>query len=416
MTPERWQRIKQIYHSALELEPGQREAFLKEACAGDEALFKEVMSLLAQEGNSEGFFESPALQVVAKELAEDRAQEPATDLVGHTLSHYRIEKKIGEGGMGVVYRARDPRLGRDVAIKVLPAEVADSPESAAAVRARSPRRRRVEPPEYPDRLRRRQRTTAPPTSSRSCSKARRCASLRLAPRAHARARSSPLPSRRRSGLEAAHAKGIVHRDIKPENLFVTDGRAGQDPRLRSGEAVGPGCGRTPSRRRRRVPTTAAGMVLGTVAYMSPEQVRGLPLDRADGRLLVRGRAVRAAERQAPVPAGDASRTRSTCDPERDAARAVGRRRGAISPQVAAIVRAVPGEGAGGALRLGARPGGGAGGGRGGGLGGGRLRRWRSGAPIPGCRASRRRTRRTSSGARRRSRRCGSGCRIAGCLP
>jgi len=91
MTPERWERIKQVYHSALELEPGRRDVFLKEACAGDETLCKEVMSLLAQEGNSGEFFELPALQVVAKALAEDRAQEPSTDLVGHTLVARRCE-------------------------------------------------------------------------------------------------------------------------------------------------------------------------------------------------------------------------------------------------------------------------------------------------------------------------------------
>ncbi len=274
MTPERWERIKQIYHSALELEPGQREAFLKEACAGDEALFKEVMSLLAQEGNSEGFFESPALQVVAKELAEDRAQEPATDLVGHTVSHYRIEKKIGEGGMGVVYRARDPRLGRDVAIKVLPGEVADSPESLQRFEREA---RAVAALNHPNIL------TVFDVGTHDGAPYVVTELLEGETLRAFVARHSPTSRQILSfavqaarGLEAAHSKGIIHRDIKPENLFVTtDGRI---KILDFGLAKQLDLAAFDGEKATATSPTKPGMVLGTVAYMSPEQVRGLPLD------------------------------------------------------------------------------------------------------------------------------------------
>ena len=121
MTPERWQQIEKLYHSALKLEANSRTAFLEEACAGDEDLRHEVESLLAQQPQAESIVEASALGVTAQAMAEKRGQS----LVGRQLGAYQILSLLGAGGMGEVYKAQDTRLNRTVAIKVLPRHLSE---------------------------------------------------------------------------------------------------------------------------------------------------------------------------------------------------------------------------------------------------------------------------------------------------
>ena len=282
MEPEHWQKIERLYHSALELEPGPRERFLKGACAGDEALLNEVVSLLASKQNGGSLFESPALDVLAKEMAKEQSHAPELDLAGHTLLHYRIREKIGEGGMGQVYRAEDTKLLRQVAIKVLPDEFAQDAERLARLEREAKLLASLNHPNIAA-IHGLEQAEGKPFLVLELVEGQTLAE-RLKKGRIPLDETLDICRQIAEGLEVAHEKGIIHRDLKPANVKVTP--EGKVKILDFGLAKAfydQAAQLDPS----RSPTiteqmTSPGVILGTAAYMSPEQARGKPMDkRAD---------------------------------------------------------------------------------------------------------------------------------------
>jgi len=199
------------------------------------------------------------------------------DLIGHTLGHYRIVEKIGEGGMGVVYRAHDERLDREVAIKVLPEEVAQSTDRLARFEREA---KAVAALSHPNILEIFDFDTEGDVTY-AVTELLEGETLRE----HLQTSRGPMPWRRvqeigasvANGLGAAHGKGVVHRDIKPSNIFLcSDGRVKiLDFGLAATHEAVDGEAETGSV---EAPLTREGSVMGTVGYMAPEQVRGEPAD------------------------------------------------------------------------------------------------------------------------------------------
>jgi TolB-like protein len=273
MTPDRWARVKEVFHSALDRELAARRGFVAAACEGDAELQQEVEALLEQHEQAGDFLEPPARSAAEIHLPLARVLEP-----GRRLGPYDVSALIGSGGMGEVYRARDTRLGREVAIKVLPAGMGEDPEALARFTRET---RAVAALSHPSIL---------AIHDVGIEDGVSYAVMELLEGQSLRSRmaDAPLPWREAveitaavaDGLAAAHSKGIVHRDLKPENIFLTSdgqvkildfGLARAQPYAEHDDAAG-----DPTREL----LTRPGMVLGTVGYMSPEQLRG---DAADGR-------------------------------------------------------------------------------------------------------------------------------------
>jgi len=273
MNPDVWRRVEELCQRALGLNESRRAEFLQSACGGDDELRCEVESLLAHEKKAEQFIESPALEVAAKLAAQEL--DDGTNLIGTTVSHYRILEKLGAGGMGVVYKARDTQLGRFVALKFLPDDVAHDAQALSRFQREAEAASALNHP------------SVVTIYELGHGHGRHYIAMELICGETLRKllASGPLPFRRAiaiatqiaDGLAKAHETGLVHRDLKPENLMVAqDGTAKiLDFGLAKLSVLN---AQQPDAPTQLDLLTEPGTVMGTFGYMSPEQANGGTVD------------------------------------------------------------------------------------------------------------------------------------------
>src|SRR5262245_61037652 len=278
MTFNRWQEINRIYDAVLEVEKEARPAFLERNCQGDEELRREVESLLAYDQQAQQFIDRPALQLAAEKLSN----EPPS-LIGRKLGPYQIQVALGAGGMGEVYKAKDTRLNRTVAIKVLPRLLSE----------RADLRQRFE---------REARAIAGLNHPNICAlhDVGREEGIDFLVMEYVegetlskRLRKGPLRTEQllrtaveiATALDQAHRQGVIHRDLKPGNIMLTKtgaklldfglAKQSRPPPVGDRSPIGDGL---PLSKTKSESLTEEGMLLGTLEYMAPEQVEGKETD------------------------------------------------------------------------------------------------------------------------------------------
>jgi Tol biopolymer transport system component/predicted Ser/Thr protein kinase len=260
MPPEHWRQIEAIFHAALEREPGVRQAYLEQVCGGDEVLRRQVDALLDQDAH-DGELLSQPIEKVADEVLAGGPSQLRFDS-GSMAGPYRIGERLGAGGMGEVYRAQDTRLNRTVAIKTLKAR-------------------------FTQRFEREARAISALNHPHICTLydigSQDGIGYLVMEYVEGQPLKGPLPLKEAlrlaiqiaGALEAAHEKGILHRDLKPGNILVSKGNV---KLLDFGLAKFVRTETRPAEATVTAPLTGAGQILGTLAYMAPEQIEGKPAD------------------------------------------------------------------------------------------------------------------------------------------
>ena len=281
MTPERWERVKRLYDVASKLAPGERAAFLADACGNDERLRRDVQMLLDQPVGTASFVDfvggpPPLFEISTGDSAS---------LIGRQLGPYEVRTFLGRGGMGEVFRAHDTKLGRDVAIKVLPAAFTADPERLARFEREArvvaalnhPHIAAIYGVEESNGIRGLvlelvEGETLAARLARSAGSAR--PGLRL---------EDALDYARQiaDALEAAHEKGITHRDLKPANVTITADGVVKLLDFGIAKVMSADAAAIDSTQVHATPAgvTTVGAIVGTVRYMSPEQALGKAVDR-----------------------------------------------------------------------------------------------------------------------------------------
>ncbi len=259
MKPDRWQIVEQIFHEALRRKPEERASFLQQTCSGDASLINEVNSLLTSCGD-DSFFE---------ESASTLAAEMFGDVVGETIGPYEVLSELGSGGMGTVYLAQDARLGRKIALKLLPPQFTNDEdrlrrfqqEARAASALNHPNILTVHEIEQKAGLHYIATEFVDGVTLRQHMNKQR---MNLG-------EVLDVATQVASALQAAHAAGIAHRDIKPENVMIrSDGYI---------KVLDFGLAKLTENDSAPAPSeTNPGVVMGTPRYMSPEQARGRDVD------------------------------------------------------------------------------------------------------------------------------------------
>jgi serine/threonine-protein kinase len=266
----RWRQIETLLDQALDLPQEERVALLDTACAGDPELRADVESLLAADAAAGGFLGVPAGEYAPDLLADAAdADNGEADLAGRQVGPYRLLREIGSGGMGTVYEAEDVRLGRRVAVKILPSEVSRDPRAKERFLREARAASAVDHPNL---------CTVHDVGESGEGGGRLYIVLSFyeGETLRERLRRGPLPAEEARGiaiqiargLARAHEAGIIHRDLKPANVMLT--RRGEVKILDFGIARLEGD---------EASLTRTGALWGTPVYMSPEQARGAPVDR-----------------------------------------------------------------------------------------------------------------------------------------
>ena len=264
MTPERWQRIKQVAFAALELEEEERAAFLDKECATDRDLRENIEGLLEEDQQPGGSIEK-AIAAAAAQVQRAPGAPATESMLGRTISHYKITEKLGEGGMGVVYKAEDSKLRRTVALKLPPLDQLAAEEAKARFVREAQAAAALNDPNICtvheiDEADGRTFIAMEFVAGQNVKDKVRDGALPLD-------EALDIAIQAARALQTAHEEGIVHRDVKSANLMVT--AQGQVKVMDFGLAqVGD-----------RSQLTLSGTTLGTPAYMSPEQTQAQPTDR-----------------------------------------------------------------------------------------------------------------------------------------